>query len=534
MAVIHPQSKRTSRTIGRRQRFIVQFPYLFHMFLLLVLSHLPTRTMSSMDPHQQHQQDQDPSLSVSPPMSTYTTTFAPTICHQIPKESFTRLWNRVMTRDNQQKKNKIYYSSTYIPRMADLRRGIRTRPRISYWKQLVNRLSLSPSSVSSLSSTSSTSTSSTNHNQNQLNTVVILLLIPPLLSPSDNHPHLDRNNNNQGIDDGTTKDILDHLHSILTQKLEYWKQSHISLTTSTTDKGGWKPITWRIQQYPYQNPKDGHLNPKDEEFMSSSSVLFQDVDVVIDATGDFTAKIIPTQQTLHPNDGDQSVMATTKTTTTTTPMTPDYANQLRTEKQKWIRQFFLLPATTRNSQQRTPSLILLDGLFPTDLGAWNAMATTRGLQELADWYQIPFLSVHTILHPMKYQRQQRYSSILQSFIATQTTNQQWKDKDSIAPLLLQFHVAIDLLAFAFWDFTIDICQSSSSSFQSHHHQPTKQNDMSNLILDEENPPQHPPKHPVLPILQENVDYMTEYVIPPFLDLSLTLEQVSEEWRKNAS
>jgi hypothetical protein len=249
---------------------------------------------------------------------------------------------------------------------------------------------------------------------------------------------------------------VDRIRELLDKKLAYWSLGWGS--------PGWK-LTYRI--HPVQNLNDLGI------------IALSDAEIVIDATG-----ASGVTQDYHVS-AEESVWKTTS-------MTPDYQNDLRAQKQPWIRRF-LLP----DPGVKVPSLILLDGLLPVELGAWNAMLATRTLQELADWYQIPFLSVTSILQPMKYQ--QSYSPMLQTF----------KDhsegiNDSVAPKLLQFDLALDVLVFAALDFTIGLCQSPLPSTRP------------------------------LPILKDGVEYLAEYVVPPPLDPSLSLRQVSEEWRHAAN
>jgi hypothetical protein len=167
--------------------------------------------------------------------------------------------------------------------------------------------------------------------------------------------------------------------------------------------------------------------------------------------------------------------------------------------------------SSKKRAQKIPSLILLDGLLPTDLGAWNAMAVTRGLQELADWYQIPFISVTSIVQPIKYQ--QRYASLLQTYKErSNLVDDEGGDNDderhSMASMLLQFELTVDLIALAFLDFTIDHCQSQSMPMDATTTSP-----------------------PPLPILKQGVELMAEYVVPPALDPSLSLQHVSKKWKQ---
>jgi hypothetical protein len=226
-----------------------------------------------------------------------------------------------------------------------------------------------------------------------------------------------------------------------------------------------------------------------------------DTDIVIDATGAIPPTLPPIELSM---DGEPS---------TTTPMTPDYQNQLRAQKQPWIRRFL---ASSKSRAAKIPSLILLDGLLPTDLGAWNAMAVTRGLQELADWYQIPFISVNSIIQPIKYQ--QRYASLLQTYMERSNLldgedDEEDDDQHFMASMLLQFEFTVDLIALAFMDFTLYHCQSQTVSVDSRKLKMTS--------------------HPPMPILKQGVEKMAEYVIPPALHPSLSLQHVSEKWKQVA-
>ena len=379
-------------------------------------------------------------------------------CGLFPETSVTSLWNHLRLKNGASSPLGVDVS------MFDLRRGIRTRPRISYWSSLLDKLLMVLSRPKKY--------------------LKVVLLVPPLVSTQPRDPQRDLQWEQQRQQIFTTR-----VQEILNHRVAHW-------TFRWGLEGGWED-KWNFRMVQVQ-----HDQLQDDFNQKRVMAALADTDIVIDATGASP----PTSQ------GNEELLSLDGEPRTTTPMTPDYQNQLRAQKQPWIRGFL---ASSKNRAAKLPSLILLDGLLPTDLGAWNAMAVTRGLQELADWYQIPFISVNSIIQPIKYQ--QRYASLLQTYKERSYLLDDEEDDDdqhSMASMLLQFEFTVDLIALAFVDFTIEHCQSQTVHVDSTKFKTTS--------------------HPPLPILKQGVERMTEYVVPPALHPSLSLQHVSEKWKQVAN
>jgi hypothetical protein len=112
------------------------------------------------------------------------------------------------------------------------------------------------------------------------------------------------------------------------------------------------------------------------------------------------------------------------------------------------------------------------------------------VRRLTDWYQIPFVSFGSMIRPRLYQEEgaANHHSLV---VAAHSTNN--NKALSIA----------SLLAFATLQFTIDYCS------QEHLEVPTS------------------------PLLKPGVQHLVETVVPPALDLDLTLQEVSAKWKAAA-
>jgi hypothetical protein len=161
-------------------------------------------------------------------------------------------------------------------------------------------------------------------------------------------------------------------------------------------------------------------------------------------------------------------------------VTPSFANAMLQRRQDFVRSVLLenchLPTTK-------PLLILLDDHFGTT-GLLTDSLSTRVLQRLTDWYQVPFVSFGKVVRPLLYDNESPGASIqISTGIASS-------------------------LAFAALDFTIEYC----SSLPQQRHE-----EMEHAL-----------------ILKEGVQQLVESVLPPPLDLDLSLQQVSAKWRKTAA
>ncbi len=141
-----------------------------------------------------------------------------------------------------------------------------------------------------------------------------------------------------------------------------------------------------------------------------------------------------------------------------TLLTTDYENSLRAQRQDWIRRCLLKNCT----------LLLLDPTHGN--GLWHDTTYTRILQQLADWYQIPFLSLATL--------------------STQLIDP-WK-------------LVIKLVLFASLDNTILCCHTTH------------------------------PEDGLSPLLKPGVEHTVERILPPLLDLSLSLQEVTRLWKSTES
>jgi hypothetical protein len=171
--------------------------------------------------------------------------------------------------------------------------------------------------------------------------------------------------------------------------------------------------------------------------------------------------------------------------------TPDVSNALRQLKQTWIRSVLLECCT---QQERRPLLVILDDYIGTGSGILTDSIYTRVVRRLTDWYQIPFVSFGSMIRPRLYHQQQQEQQYDNQLLAAHTNNNNNKAL-SIA----------SLLAFAALQFTIDYCSTTSHM-----------------------------EVPASPLLKPGVQHLVESsVIPPALDLDLTLQEVSSKWNAAA-
>ena len=152
--------------------------------------------------------------------------------------------------------------------------------------------------------------------------------------------------------------------------------------------------------------------------------------------------------------------------------TPELSNQLSHLKQAWIRSVLL-------KCEDPPLLWILDNYIGDNRGILTDSIYTRVVRRLADWYQIPFTSFGNLVRPLLYQGH------LQQF----PTDRQ------------NTYGIASLLAFGALQFTIDYCSSRSDI-------PAKES----------------------PLLQSGVQELVNDVVPPALDLGLTLQEVSSKWK----
>jgi hypothetical protein len=161
--------------------------------------------------------------------------------------------------------------------------------------------------------------------------------------------------------------------------------------------------------------------------------------------------------------------------------TPDFGNQLRQQKQAWIRSVLL---ECHKDDDPLPLLFMLD-----DHVGGNGLLTdhtyTRVVQRLADWCQLPMVSWGAMVRPQLY--------------ATNAANNNNANRQAI---LGTARGIASLLAFAMMDFTIDYCNSNDNPGSSH-------------------------------LLRPAVQELVDRVVPPALDLDLTLNQVSSKWKAAA-
>ena len=235
---------------------------------------------------------------------------------------------------------------------------------------------------------------------------------------------------------------------------------------------------------------------QDTEWQDAKASLpskFSSVDVIIDA------------MTAH--DDRHTVISRTPPVVRSTAMSPTFENDLRRIKQGWIRSIMLPQSSIDGSQRssaknctripstgskfncqegrKVPLLLLLEAsLVDTTATAWHGCSYSRVTQQLADWYQIPFLSTTAFI--------QTHPFVLRSGCHLQT--------------------ALRLLQYALLDFTIDYCQHVASEDSS---------------LDQQNHAK-----PV-GLLHPGVASLVEHVAPPPLDLGLSLRTVSDKWNKAA-
>jgi hypothetical protein len=196
------------------------------------------------------------------------------------------------------------------------------------------------------------------------------------------------------------------------------------------------------------------LSNKNFNFTFQITALLEEPDCHLEHPCDLDLLIDARSDGIHPSHADVY----------TTELIPEYDTTSSRETQSWIRQWL-----EHNGQT---VLILLD---PTiGHGLWPNMKHTRTLQRVADWYQIPFLSLAPI-----------------HSISNQETHS-WK-------------LALELVLFAVLDFTILFCHgtttTSTGALSTHSS----------------------------PILKAEAQYRAEYVLPPPLDTSLSWQDVTRQW-----
>jgi hypothetical protein len=165
-------------------------------------------------------------------------------------------------------------------------------------------------------------------------------------------------------------------------------------------------------------------------------------------------------------------------------LTPDFGNQLRQQKQAWIRSVLL---ECHKDDDPLPLLFMLDDHVGEN-GLLTDHTYTRIVQRLADWYQLPMVSWGAMVRPQLY-----------------TTNAANNNNVNRQAILEQHETArgiASLLTFAMMDFTIDYCNSNDNPGSSH-------------------------------LLRPAVQELVDRVVPPALDLDLTLNQVSSKWKAAA-
>ena len=223
--------------------------------------------------------------------------------------------------------------------------------------------------------------------------------------------------------------------------------------------------------------------------VQSDNNTTETVDILVDATAISDMKWLRQQYDQHGYD-DRILVSR-----------PEASNDLRVHKQRWIRSV-LSRSNCPAKISDPPLMVVLDDYLDSarsfknhdnDQGFFPLTDTlyTRVLQRLTDWYQIPFLSIGTILRPYLHDDDRKHPTTRS--ISSSTA-------DAIVSLLL----------YAALEWTVGYCQSISGGGS----------DMT--IQDKESQV----------LVSRNAQELTDStVILPPLDLSLTWQDVSRKWNQ---
>lgn len=411
------------------------------------------------------------------------------ICASLPHASPTFLWNLYKKHQQQQQQqgfqmNGLANKKKQSPlddnphstlSTTDLRRSIRTRPSLYYWQRLMDKIhtriseqSLEPLNILLVLShdTASTSTSSTSSSG---------------LPSADS---LERARK-------WTLSLESRFRSLANAYSGSMGGHTVQATTEATLKMDWYITTFSGNNIDNNNNNNNnniaemtlhplHHSNNNNDKQKNKGVHWTDMDVILD--------INPPSTTQY---------------STADVETPDLANRLRTEKQEWIRSILLpqdcynqsqtdITSTHQHHSPNRPILVLIEDLIlpGTANGILSGSLYTRTVQRLSDWYQLPFVSLNSLVQPLLLLLQQEQTSLQ-------------NEQDMMIPML------VDAISFAFTDFTMDFCETFSMS------------ETNTMMMTMTNSP----------LLKPGVERLVNYIVPPILDVSLGLRDVTRKWKE---
>jgi hypothetical protein len=209
--------------------------------------------------------------------------------------------------------------------------------------------------------------------------------------------------------------------------------------------------------------------------------------------------------------------------------TTDYYHEQRTVRQAFIRAV-LEPNHCGGGDGGggdggdAPLVVLLDDyLGPHHDLLLGELTGLRTLQRLADWYQVPLVSYANMVRPLVLADTTTTSSIWGPDWSSgspgsgSSTHDKPNNHNTKTQLLAPGHLGVLwALCFSFLDYTVDYC-----SHHQHHHQA--------IPIETTTPKNDQPVS--VPFVKPEVVELVTNVIPPPLDVDLTLNNVSEKWRQ---